>query len=130
MVSTTMGVRLDDETRERIKAAAQKIDRTPHWLIRQAIFDYLAQLDSLPDGTLPAAGTPSAQEDDTAPAEPPVSCQPFLEFAGDILPQSVTRAAITSAYRIPEPEAVAMLLPQAQLSPDAAQATQIGRAHV
>ncbi|EJF7776081.1 ribbon-helix-helix protein, CopG family, partial [Salmonella enterica subsp. enterica] len=37
MVSTTMGVRLDDETRERIKAAAQKIDRTPHWLIRQAI---------------------------------------------------------------------------------------------
>ncbi len=116
MVSTTMGVRLDDETRERIKAAAQKIDRTPHWLIRQAIFDYLAQLDSLPDGTLPAAGTPSAQEDDTAPAEPPVSCQPFLEFAGDILPQSVTRAAITSAYRIPEPEAVAMLLPQAQLS--------------
>lgn len=123
MVSTTMGVRLDDETRERIKAAAQKIDRTPHWLIRQAIFDYLAQLDSLPDGTLPAAGTPSAQEDETVPAEPPVSCQPFLEFAGDILPQSVTRAAITSAYRIPEPEAVAMLLPQAQLSPDAAQAT-------
>ena len=25
MVSTTMGVRLDDETRERIKAAAQKL---------------------------------------------------------------------------------------------------------
>ena len=75
MVSTTMGVRLDDETRERIKAAAQKIDRTPHWLIRQAIFDYLTQLDSLPDGTLPAAGTPSAQEDETVPAEPPVSCR-------------------------------------------------------
>lgn len=52
MVSTTMGVRLDDETRERIKAAAQKIDRTPHWLIRQAIFDYLAQLDSLPGQAL------------------------------------------------------------------------------
>ena len=81
-----------------------------------------AQLDSLPDGTLPAAGTPSAQEDDTAPAEPPVSCQPFLEFAGDILPQSVTRAAITSAYRIPEPEAVATAAAGATL-PDAAQAT-------
>ena len=63
MVSTTMGVRLDDETRERIKAAAQKIDRTPHWLIRQAIFDYLPQLVSLPDGSLPAAGALPAQED-------------------------------------------------------------------
>ena len=37
MGMTTMGVKLDDATRERIKTAATRIDRTPHWLIKQAI---------------------------------------------------------------------------------------------
>ncbi|MDQ5892847.1 MAG: RHH-type transcriptional regulator, proline utilization regulon repressor / proline dehydrogenase, partial [Pseudomonadota bacterium] len=46
MGSTTMGVKLDKETRERIKAAAQRIDRTPYWLIKQAIFHYLERLES------------------------------------------------------------------------------------
>ncbi len=41
MGTTTMGVKLDDATRERIKSAATRIDRTPHWLIKQAIFSYL-----------------------------------------------------------------------------------------
>lgn len=44
--TTTMGVRLDEATRERIKTAAQRLDRTPHWLIKQAIFNYLEQLDN------------------------------------------------------------------------------------
>ena len=35
MGTTTMGVKLDDATRERIKSAASRIDRTPHWLIKQ-----------------------------------------------------------------------------------------------
>ncbi|VTR42967.1 Bifunctional protein putA [Serratia fonticola] len=39
------------------------------------------------------------------------------------LPQSVTRAAITAAYRRPETEAVPMLLEQARLPADLAQAT-------
>lgn len=39
MGTTTMGVKLDDATRERIKTAATRIDRTPHWLIKQAILD-------------------------------------------------------------------------------------------
>lgn len=55
MGTTTMGVKLDDATRERIKSAATRIDRTPHWLIKQAIFSYLEQLensDTLPE--LPA----------------------------------------------------------------------------
>ena len=37
MATTTLGVKLDDPTRERLKAAATSIDRTPHWLIKQAI---------------------------------------------------------------------------------------------
>lgn len=36
MANTTMGVKLDEATRDRIKSAAQRIDRTPHWLIKQA----------------------------------------------------------------------------------------------
>ena len=39
MSTTTLGVKLDDPTRERLKAAAHSIDRTPHWLIKQAIFN-------------------------------------------------------------------------------------------
>ncbi|PCR80153.1 transcriptional regulator, partial [Klebsiella pneumoniae] len=51
MGTTTMGVKLDDATRERIKSAASRIDRTPHWLIKQAIFNYLEKLEN--DETLP-----------------------------------------------------------------------------
>jgi RHH-type proline utilization regulon transcriptional repressor/proline dehydrogenase/delta 1-pyrroline-5-carboxylate dehydrogenase len=51
MGTTTMGVKLDDATRERIKFAASRIDRTPHWLIKQAIFNYLEKLEN--DETLP-----------------------------------------------------------------------------
>lgn len=38
MGTTTMGVKLDDATRERIKSAATRIDRTPHWLIKRGDF--------------------------------------------------------------------------------------------
>ncbi|VFS42039.1 Bifunctional protein putA [Serratia liquefaciens] len=51
MGTTTMGVKLDDATRERIKSAASRIDRTPHWLIKQAIFNYLEKLEN--NETLP-----------------------------------------------------------------------------
>ena len=63
MGTTTMGVKLDDATRERIKSAATRIDRTPHWLIKQAIFSYLEQLensDTLPE--LPALLSGAANE--------------------------------------------------------------------
>ncbi|WP_298236165.1 proline dehydrogenase family protein, partial [uncultured Azohydromonas sp.] len=42
---------------------------------------------------------------------------PFLDFAGELLPQSVPRSAITAACRRPEAEAVAMLLESARLPP-------------
>lgn len=74
MGTTTMGVKLDDATRERIKSAATRIDRTPHWLIKQAIFSYLEQLensDTLPE--LPALLSGAANESSgrgTTPAIP------------------------------------------------------------
>ena len=116
MGMTTMGVKLDDATRERIKTAATRIDRTPHWLIKQAIFNYLERLESdegLPE--LPALLVGAANESEDAPAAGDESHQPFLEFAEQILPQSVSRAAITGAYRRAETDAVPMLLEQARL---------------
>ena len=101
MGTTTMGVKLDDATRERIKSAASRIDRTPHWLIKQAIFNYLEKLEN--DETLPElpallSGAANESDDASVPTEEPY--QPFLEFAEQILPQSVSRAAITAAWRI------------------------------
>nr|WP_314984224.1 trifunctional transcriptional regulator/proline dehydrogenase/L-glutamate gamma-semialdehyde dehydrogenase [uncultured Pantoea sp.] len=113
MATTTMGVKLDDATRERIKLAAQRIDRTPHWLIKQAIFNYLSQLesgDAVPEVSLSAHVV--AEADDIQPEE---THQPFLDFAEQILPQSVTRSAVTAAWRRPETDAVPMMLEQARL---------------
>ncbi len=111
MAATTMGVKLDDATRERIKSAATRIDRTPHWLIKQAIFNYLEKLEN--DEPLAEIAASGEIEETTAPIEE--NHQPFLDFAEHILPQSVTRATITAAYRRPETDAVPMLLEQARL---------------
>ena len=46
MTTTSLGIRLDDATRERLAAAARRLDRTPQWLVRQAVFDFLEQLDN------------------------------------------------------------------------------------
>src|SRR5471032_1610573 len=117
MGMTTMGVKLDEATRDRLKVAAQGIDRTPHWLIKQAIYSYLERLekgDALPE--IPALNAASMGESDEPPTpSSPESHQPFLDFAEQILPQSVSRSAITAAYRRPEAEAVSMLLEQARL---------------
>ncbi|MFJ2973327.1 trifunctional transcriptional regulator/proline dehydrogenase/L-glutamate gamma-semialdehyde dehydrogenase [Kluyvera sp. NPDC087067] len=116
MGTTTMGVKLDDATRERIKSAATRIDRTPHWLIKQAIFNYLEKLENnetLPE--LPALLSGAANESDESTSTVEENHQPFLEFAEQILPQSVTRAAITAAWRRSETDAVPMLLEQARL---------------
>ncbi|EGT5206322.1 TPA: trifunctional transcriptional regulator/proline dehydrogenase/L-glutamate gamma-semialdehyde dehydrogenase [Cronobacter sakazakii] len=124
MGTTTMGVKLDDATRERIKSAATKIDRTPHWLIKQAIFNYLEQLensDGLPE--LPALLAGAANESDEVPAPVEDTHQPFLEFAEQIQPQSVSRAAITAAWRRAETDAVPMLLEQARLPQPVAEKT-------
>ena len=123
MATTTMGVKLDEATRERIKAAASRIDRTPHWLIKQAIFSYLEQLDRNEDiAAISALVIESSEGPEALPVEEEAS-QPFLEFAEQILPQSVSRAAITAAWRRPETDAVPMILEQAKLTPIIAEQT-------
>lgn len=121
MSSTTMGVRLDEETRNRLKEATQKLDRTSHWLIKQAIFNYLEQIEN---NQVNIGNTTFDEQDINEDTETPTNhYQPFLEFAEQIHPQSVLRSAITSAYRMPEIQAVPMLLQQATLPENEAQAT-------
>ncbi|MDZ4338070.1 MAG: bifunctional proline dehydrogenase/L-glutamate gamma-semialdehyde dehydrogenase PutA, partial [Pseudomonas sp.] len=122
MATTTLGVKLDDATRDRLKQAAQSIDRTPHWLIKQAIFNYLEQIEG---GLTPAehSGLAAVAGEESVDALTEQGLQVFLDFAESILPQSVLRAAITGAYRRPETEAVPMLLEQARLPKDMAEAS-------
>ncbi|SFC43263.1 trifunctional transcriptional regulator/proline dehydrogenase/L-glutamate gamma-semialdehyde dehydrogenase [Pragia fontium] len=120
MGMTTMGVKLDEATRDRIKKAAQSLDRTPHWLIKQSIFNYLEQLEN---GNIPlelSANERGNPQDNDASLEvmPEQAYQPFLEFAENVQPQSVNRAAITAAYRPPETEVIPRLLEQARLTPE------------
>jgi predicted transcriptional regulator len=44
---TTMGVKLDEKTRTRLKALGESRDRTPHWLMKKAITDFLDQEEAL-----------------------------------------------------------------------------------
>ncbi len=41
MNKTTMGVKLDEETRDRLKALAEARRRSAHWLMKEAINQYL-----------------------------------------------------------------------------------------
>jgi predicted transcriptional regulator len=41
MASTTVGVKLDDEMRERLKALGEHKRRSTHWLMKEAIRDYV-----------------------------------------------------------------------------------------
>lgn len=40
-MTTTMGVKLDDDTRNRLKVLGATRQRSPHWLMREAIREYL-----------------------------------------------------------------------------------------
>ena len=43
MSSTTLGIKLDPATRERLKALAQRKERATHWVIKKAIEEYLTR---------------------------------------------------------------------------------------
>lgn len=47
MSKTTMGVKLDEETRERLKALAESRRRSSHWLMKEAIHQYLDQEEAI-----------------------------------------------------------------------------------
>ncbi|WP_029356398.1 trifunctional transcriptional regulator/proline dehydrogenase/L-glutamate gamma-semialdehyde dehydrogenase [Bosea sp. 117] len=114
MATTTIGVKIDDELRSRLKAAAEGQGRTPHALVKQALVNAVerAELGLHPEEQPPLPFTPSDVE------------SPFLDFARGVRPQSVLRARITGAYRVPEPECVPLLIAEATLPDHRAQAAK------
>ena len=40
-MATTQGIKLDDKTQDRLKALAEKRNRSPHWIMKTAIEGYL-----------------------------------------------------------------------------------------
>jgi len=112
MASTTLGIKVDEALRARLRSAAEQLGRTPHWFIKQAVLAYLEQVER---GQLPPElGGPGAGGEPDAGV--PAGVQPFMAFARGVAPQSVLRAAITAAYRRPEPECVPLLIEQARLA--------------
>jgi predicted transcriptional regulator len=43
MTTTTLGIKLDEATRDRLKSVSQAKDRAPHWVIKTALQEYLAR---------------------------------------------------------------------------------------
>lgn len=41
LMSSTVGIKLDDATRERLKSVASSLDRAPHWVIKTALIEFL-----------------------------------------------------------------------------------------
>ncbi|PTB21605.1 trifunctional transcriptional regulator/proline dehydrogenase/L-glutamate gamma-semialdehyde dehydrogenase [Trinickia symbiotica] len=117
MASTTLGVKVDDLLRSRLKEAAARLERTPHWLIKQAIFAYLEKIEhgQVPPELSGAAGITEFADGHAADSDEEGAPHPFLDFAQSVQPQSVLRAAITAAYRRPEPECLPVLIGEARL---------------
>ncbi len=95
MAVTTIGVKIDEDLKARLKRAADGIGRSPHWLIKQGIFSMLERVErgeALTELLSPAVDIADAPVGDTP-------LPPFLEFAQTVQPQSVLRARITAAYR-------------------------------
>lgn len=109
MATTTLGVKVDETLRERLKLAAARLGCTPHWLHKQALASYV---DAIERGQLPAEITHfgAADADEGVELANIERVSPFYEFAQDVQSQSVLQAAITSAYRRPETECVPLLL--------------------
>lgn len=128
-MATTLGIKVDDSLRDRIRTAAAARQRTPHWLIKQAVLLYV---DALERGSthirIPSLTGEDGSADDVATPEAEASftpeTQPFVEFAQAIQPQTALRSAITAAWHMPEPQCVPILVTQAQPS-DEAQAQAI-----
>ena len=112
MAVTTIGVKIDEDLKMRLKRAADGIGRSPHWLIKQGIFSVLERVER--GEALNELLAPAIDVTDT-PTVADIPQPPFLEFAQTVQPQSVLRARITAAYRRPETECLPLLIAEATL---------------
>ena len=87
MASTTLGLKVDDALRSRLRTAAERLGRTPHWFIKQSVLAYLEQVEQ---GRVPPElshlGLPELQPEERE-YDAPQAFQPFLSFAQSVAPQ-------------------------------------------
>ncbi len=118
MASTTLGVKVDDLLRSRLKDAATRLERTPA-LAHQAgdlrVSRNVSSTASCRPSCRARTGSAELGEAPRVESDEDGASHPFLDFAQNVQPQSVLRAAITAAYRRPEPECVPFLVGQARL---------------
>src|SRR5690606_4327081 len=109
MATTTLGVKVDETLKERLKLAASKLGCTPHWLHKQAILSYVEAIERghMPDELSHLDDGPAESVEDSGATE---LLPPFFEFAQEVRYQSVLRAAVTAAYRRPETECISTLI--------------------
>jgi len=43
---TTLGIKLDGETRARLKSVSAKLDRTSHWFMKKAILQLIEEVEA------------------------------------------------------------------------------------
>lgn len=46
MPTTTIGVKIDPELKQRLAEAAHSVERTPHWFVKHALIDWLNKVES------------------------------------------------------------------------------------
>ena len=118
MSTVTLGLKVDEALRARIREAAAQQGRAPHWLIKQAVLQYV---ESIERGLLPQSATLGATvgvqmaglddaEEPVLPVSATLASQPFLDWAQNVLPQTGLRAAVTAAWHRPEEECLPMLV--------------------
>ncbi|MDQ1237498.1 MAG: trifunctional transcriptional regulator/proline dehydrogenase dehydrogenase/L-glutamate gamma-semialdehyde [Wigglesworthia glossinidia] len=112
MDKNILGVKLDEAILHRIEEIANRIKRTPNWLVKQAIFLHLDTLDKELKSSENLEDTKKSQIDQYIVEKENFS-QPFFDFAQQILPQSYLRSRVTKAWSIPEKEIVPILLKKA-----------------
>ena len=123
MTGTTIGVKVDDELKARLKSAAKVVGRSPHWLVKHALIAEVERIERREGLATYAIDKLNAEAiEDLSDAEDVT--HPFLEFAQTVQPQSVLRAQVTAAYRRPETDCLPLLLSEATLPKPLADAAE------
>ncbi|MDX3884698.1 trifunctional transcriptional regulator/proline dehydrogenase/L-glutamate gamma-semialdehyde dehydrogenase [Edaphosphingomonas haloaromaticamans] len=118
MVDSTIGVKVSEELRQRLKAAAAEIARTPHWLAKKSLIGAIEAIERGDHGIVQEGPAVAEEVEPVAAADQDGPPAPFIQFAQTVQPQGALRARITSAYRLPERECLPYLLAEATLSPE------------
>ncbi|MCX5514085.1 trifunctional transcriptional regulator/proline dehydrogenase/L-glutamate gamma-semialdehyde dehydrogenase [Kaistia algarum] len=106
MGTTTIGIKVDEEWKARLQAAAAELGKSPHALAKQGLLMAITDAEGTEAGSISGSDSPE---------------MPFLDLARSVRSLSLLRARIAAAARRPELECMPLLISEAAL-PDVARA--------